>query len=239
MGYPINSEKDDFSIFINPNDTTGYFASNRPGGQGDDDIYYFRIINPVTFKKDKTLEKEDTTTEFFKIMVIDQNSQAPITGAIVGFLDSNGRYLGEVTSDKTGLLYIEDSMEGKVTAMTAVEYYYPYEDIFTLNNKKDTLFLMLRPMPAYGVQGQVTNSANETPLSDVTITISSPSQETKTFSTDQEGKFRIRLSPYTNFRIEFRKNGFESIQSEYSTINKAAGYINLNQSLNLKMNPDR
>jgi hypothetical protein len=237
MGHPINSEKDDFSIFINTDGNTGYFASNRLGGQGDDDIYHFRITSHISFKEKKSTKEEDTS-EFFKIMAIDQNSQAPITRAIVGILDSNGRYLGEVTSDETGLLHINDTINGKVTIMTAVEYYYPYEDTFTLENKEDTLYLMLRPTPAYGVHGQITNNRNGTPLPEVTISVSAQSQKTKTFTTDQEGKFRIRLSPYSNFSLEFRKEGFEPIQTEYSTINKEAGYVNLNRSVNLKMNPD-
>jgi tetratricopeptide (TPR) repeat protein len=237
MGYPINSNSDDFSIFLNLDGTTGYFASNRPGGQGDDDIYHLRITNPVTFKEEESAKNEETA-EFFKLMVIEQNSQAPIPGAIVGFLDNNGRYLGEVTSDEAGLLHINDTIKGKVTAMTAVEYYYPYEDTFTLENKKDTLYLMLRPMPAYGVYGQVTNASNGNPISGVTIIQSSSSQNTKTYTTNQEGKFRIRFRPYSNFRLEFRKDGFESIQTEYSTTNRNTGYINLNQSVNLKMKPD-
>ncbi len=47
MGSAINSEKDDFSIYINPNGTSGYFASNRAGGTGDDDIYHFKVVDPV------------------------------------------------------------------------------------------------------------------------------------------------------------------------------------------------
>ncbi len=40
MGVPLNSSAHDFGItFKTP--TTGYFSSNREGGKGDDDIYYF------------------------------------------------------------------------------------------------------------------------------------------------------------------------------------------------------
>lgn len=236
MGYPINSEKDDFSIFINTNGTTGYFASNRPGGQGEDDIYHFRITNPVTFNDEESAKKEENA-KFFKIKVIDRNSQDPIPGAVVRLLNSNGRYLSEVTSDDAGLLHINDTIQGKITAMTAIEYYYPYEDTFTLENKKDTLYLMLRPMPAYGVYGQVTNARNGAPLPGVNITASAHSQKTKTITTDQEGKFKLRLNSYSIFRLDFKKEGFEPIQKDYSTINKNAGYINLNQSINLQMNP--
>jgi len=40
MKYPFNSPKDDFSIYFSE-EGTGYFASNRDGGKGDDDIYSF------------------------------------------------------------------------------------------------------------------------------------------------------------------------------------------------------
>ncbi|WP_298487681.1 OmpA family protein [uncultured Maribacter sp.] len=41
VGRPINSEEDDFSFIINEETKKGFFASNRDGGQGDDDIYSF------------------------------------------------------------------------------------------------------------------------------------------------------------------------------------------------------
>lgn len=46
LGKPINSSKDDFTFIINEESKTGYFASNRIGGKGDDDIYSFKQIVP-------------------------------------------------------------------------------------------------------------------------------------------------------------------------------------------------
>ena len=53
LGYPLNTSWDDFGIYIN--DDHGFIASNKPEGQGSDDIYEFhllpipRIIEPVEF----------------------------------------------------------------------------------------------------------------------------------------------------------------------------------------------
>lgn len=47
LGYPINSSADDFAIFLKPDSREGYFSSNRPGGQGSDDIYKVFIEVPV------------------------------------------------------------------------------------------------------------------------------------------------------------------------------------------------
>ncbi len=44
LGEPINSRRDDFSYIIEEKGEKGYFASNRKGGKGDDDIYSFRHI---------------------------------------------------------------------------------------------------------------------------------------------------------------------------------------------------
>jgi hypothetical protein len=39
---PLNSAEDDFSFIMDSDKKTGYFSSNRTGGKGDDDMYYFR-----------------------------------------------------------------------------------------------------------------------------------------------------------------------------------------------------
>ncbi|MCB0375377.1 MAG: PD40 domain-containing protein, partial [Sinomicrobium sp.] len=41
IGKPVNGPKDDFSFIIDEQAKTGYFASNRSGGTGQDDIYAF------------------------------------------------------------------------------------------------------------------------------------------------------------------------------------------------------
>lgn len=40
LGKAYNTSRDDFSFFANENYTEGYFASNREGGKGGDDIYH-------------------------------------------------------------------------------------------------------------------------------------------------------------------------------------------------------
>ena len=42
-GSPINSAYDDFGLIIDNKAGTGYFVSNRPGGLGQDDIYFFSL----------------------------------------------------------------------------------------------------------------------------------------------------------------------------------------------------
>lgn len=51
LGIPLNSAKDDFAITYQEGKATGHFSSNREGGKGDDDIYYFEQIKQVFKEK--------------------------------------------------------------------------------------------------------------------------------------------------------------------------------------------
>jgi len=44
---PVNSDNDDFGFIINDETGKGYFTSNRYGGKGDDDIYFFIENRPI------------------------------------------------------------------------------------------------------------------------------------------------------------------------------------------------
>ncbi|MCL2435300.1 MAG: OmpA family protein [Lentimicrobiaceae bacterium] len=66
LGYPINTFRDESGIFINAQGNLAYFASNRPGGLGGLDIYYFELDEslrpePVWFAVEEVENKKDTT----------------------------------------------------------------------------------------------------------------------------------------------------------------------------------
>lgn len=47
LGAPFNSENDDLGLILSPDGKSGYFASNREGGAGKDDIYYFDAVDGI------------------------------------------------------------------------------------------------------------------------------------------------------------------------------------------------
>ena len=55
MGEPINSAKDDFALVVNDDNKTGWLTSNRPGGLGGDDIYFWEATEPPKEKGNKRL----------------------------------------------------------------------------------------------------------------------------------------------------------------------------------------
>ena len=53
IGYPVNTQYDDFGIFIDPSTTLGYLSSNRTSGGNDDDIFKLEVdlqSYPLTIK---------------------------------------------------------------------------------------------------------------------------------------------------------------------------------------------
>ncbi len=75
MGYPVNTNKDDFALVLDNPGKKGFFSSNREGGTGDDDIYSI-ILNRI----------------IVDAYLVDKETEAPIMGGSLFALDrSTGR----------------------------------------------------------------------------------------------------------------------------------------------------
>ena len=90
LGVPVNSNKDDFSFTMNTNGITGYFASNRLGGRGDDDIYAFHRV--------PTLQVEGVVT--------DAINTKPVANSVITLLDDKGNKIADMLTDENGFYQI-------------------------------------------------------------------------------------------------------------------------------------
>lgn len=70
LGYPINTAYDENSLMVSPEGEIAFFASNREGGFGDLDIYYF--VMPEHLRPTRTL--------YFEGIVYDITTRRPIPG---------------------------------------------------------------------------------------------------------------------------------------------------------------
>ena len=62
LGYPINTAADEINLAINAAGTTAYFSSDKDGGYGGQDLYYFTLDEsirptPVTYIKGKVYDE--------------------------------------------------------------------------------------------------------------------------------------------------------------------------------------
>ncbi|MGS0524655.1 TolB family protein [Zobellia nedashkovskayae] len=89
LGSPINSSEDDFSLVVDSSEEIGYFASNRKGGKGSDDIY--------------GLKRSDTDCfTFIEGNAYDKDSDKPLAETIVEALDYDGQKLAETVTASDG-----------------------------------------------------------------------------------------------------------------------------------------
>ena len=70
LGYPINTKFDENSLLVSPIGDLAFFASDRTGGFGDLDIYYFEL--PLEYRPTKTL--------YFDGNVFDQITKSALPG---------------------------------------------------------------------------------------------------------------------------------------------------------------
>lgn len=92
LGNPINSPYDDFSMVFDEERTIGFFASNRPGGIGGDDIYYLKTIDCIVTISGITTDKD---------------SEKAIPNVIMTAYDASGGTIGETIANREGEFEIQ------------------------------------------------------------------------------------------------------------------------------------
>jgi len=92
LGMPINSNRDDFSYIVDAVGEKGYFASNRKGGKGDDDIYSF--VYTLNLNAISGAVQNRSTGE-------------PIDSASIALYGKNGGLINKTITDTTGAYRFE------------------------------------------------------------------------------------------------------------------------------------
>jgi outer membrane protein OmpA-like peptidoglycan-associated protein/tetratricopeptide (TPR) repeat protein len=114
LGPGINSNKDDFGFIIrsaSEGGYEGYFASNRPGGQGKDDIYAFKAV-----------EKPGMKTLAFRGTVRDMSGLG-IEKAYVRLYQGDSTLLKETYTSSDGEFRLEIPMRDSVRVAVGKEGY--------------------------------------------------------------------------------------------------------------------
>ncbi len=125
LGYPINTVKDENSLLVGPDGSIAYFASDRKGGFGDLDVYYFEMpkdLRPekITYTKGKIYNAKTKEPLDANFDLIDLDNGQTVTQS---FSDANGQFFVTLTANKNymvnvnkpGFLFYSDnfSLKGK------------------------------------------------------------------------------------------------------------------------------
>ena len=117
VGKPVNGQYDDFSFIIDKN-ASGYFASNRTEGVGDDDIYSFTETEPISLDCLQSI----TGT------VRDRISNEVLAGATVKIINEENKEIASTLTDSKGEYQLNlDCNQGNFVR-AVIEGYVPAEE---------------------------------------------------------------------------------------------------------------
>lgn len=128
VGRPINSAKDDFSFVLNEENKTGYFASNRKGGKGNDDIYSFR-------QKDSLIT---ACKEYLTGIITDSETKEALANVEVSLLDTDGNIVNTIKSDYDGSYNFQVACDKLYLVRASIGGFNPIDVIFRSKNTYET-----------------------------------------------------------------------------------------------------
>jgi len=251
LGNPFNSGKDDLGFIINEAGTRGYFASDREGGSGRDDIYLFEA--------EETIVEEAAPAVTAQINVYDQDTKQPIESSFVrvferatdGFIEGNELYdiqlLPEGTEGELVMKLVRKNPEslGDATLVTNAEGNVATE---MLGNRK---YIILATKEGYdageimystdGAEGQqnISIPMSTKSCANVTGIITSEKYNTRVpnalvrivnektgkeeyHRTNEKGEFSLCLPLGYEYAIHVEKNGFTRGVGKVSTDGKSS-----------------
>jgi outer membrane protein OmpA-like peptidoglycan-associated protein len=130
IGIPLNSNSDDFAFNIDALTKEGFFASNREGGKGGDDIYQFKEIKDLLVEDCKQL---------IAGIISDVVTKLPLENATVILQDSDKKTLFTTTTEADGKFSFRVLCEASYKIAAFKENYTNESKSFTLDKTRDKI----------------------------------------------------------------------------------------------------
>jgi hypothetical protein len=230
VGAPVNGPKDDFSFIIDPSGKHGFFSSNRPGGEGDDDIYAFIMHRPV--------EEQFLVTG----TVIDDEYEIPVIAAEVLLYDDRGVLRDTAYSDHRGEFAFPVEPNKVYRLVAKLKGRYDGERFFSTERVEQqqimTRDIHLVADAGIWLRGAVRQKDKLGFIEGMTVSVVNLSSFfSESQVTDEGGGFRFRLQNNEEFEVLFEKPGYFSQSLPVSTIGMRQGILDLGQVRDLEFEP--
>jgi len=135
LGVPLNSGKDDFSIFIDDDTKEGFISSNRRATRiGDDDIYTIKNVKPIC-------------EVLISTIVVDAKTKKPMPQASVTLTDRQGNPIKTKLTDKDGHAdFLIECNKDVVVEARAEGYENNKQNVSATDDEKVSVNIALNPI---------------------------------------------------------------------------------------------
>ena len=212
LGHPLNTNHNDHSLIL-IDDSTGFFASDRPGGVGGDDIYGCTIRPPMVHLAGR---------------VVDSATREPIEGAIIVLKIEDGSHVQRFTLNtmEGGRFEIVTEYHDKYLLMASQNGYYQME--LPVATDTDPLRDLVLEMIKYDYAAVGTVSHGETgePLAGVKVVLTDAKGDVLAeHVTDDTGTYQFPLEPESDHRVKTDKEGFFKQSAKITTKGRPSAAI--------------
>lgn len=227
MGLPVNSQYDDFGIFLEPDGKSGFITSNRQSGGQNDDIYELEILREVRRGKEVVIRTKDKV------------SGTPVANARL-LVDRDTVFtneLGEYTTviDEEAVIKIKTLKEDCFEIKDTISARATTEDQIVKE-------LILEDNPKLFLHGIITDAKTGEPLNGVNIRITeiNNGNDVDRYTTTPNGDyfkflFDGRIGDQLSYLVKLEKSGYLSRSLIFNHIVEKPGEINMNKLVNLSL----
>jgi outer membrane protein OmpA-like peptidoglycan-associated protein len=196
VGYPLNSSHDDFSLTVDSTGRLGFFASNRPGGEGNEDIYRFIAKKFLLQGQTRDRNRPAVIVPHTKIMIE----------------DDLGTVIDSTRSDQDGNFQIGLPFEKDIAITAYKEGYDILEDVgFSTKGLSFGIDSLLIPMWKHSLfaKGRIFSNETQSLLPGATVLRRNLiTNQTDTVVVNEKGEYAFLVLPNHSYRIESKKEGF-------------------------------
>lgn len=209
MGYPINTNRDDFGLIVGEDDINGFVSSNRL--ENTDHIYAITINRPVFKLKGVT--------------VLDDGKSTPLPFTEMEFINLTTGDTSRYTTDSLGQFEEMLSRNQEYLVKTAKELYifHPAEKVSTYRVYESKTFfreLVLEPTTIDFSARVVSKKSGKILRNAKVVVTDKGTQETWEMVTDSAGMVQMTIARKHQFSIEGSKKGYISDADTFSTSDK-------------------
>ncbi len=200
LGFALNTEADEFGLYADFTTGEGYFTSDRDGGAGGDDIYFFKLSSSVEFQ------------------IVDIRTGLAIPGAKLSFTTASGSTSVQLSGDG-GIVKFPVKAGKDYFLVAEAEGYKTYKEKIAVTNLAPNEILPvaveMELAPEFSLEIRTWDRKDGWPLENVPVRIISDGDQV--FFTNSEGWVSIPMKPESNYTVIIQHKDFRPVVEKVGT----------------------